>query len=48
MNRHTPLKLKDIVEFEDLYKGIFIDIYGKNARALPVAEELVAGFQKLY
>jgi hypothetical protein len=48
MERHTPLLLKDIVDFEDLFNGILKDIHGKNVRGLSITEELVAGFQKLY
>ena len=37
-----------MVEFEDLFKIIMVDVLRKEARGLSIAEDLIAGFQKLY
>ena len=37
-----------MVEFEDLFKRIMVDVLRKEARGLSIAEDLIAGFEKLY
>ena len=44
----SPLQLKDILDFEDLFNRIKVDILNKHARRVSFSEELVSGFHKLY
>jgi hypothetical protein len=48
MEMLSPLQLNDILDFEDLFKGIMQDILNKHAREVSFSEELVSGFHKLY
>jgi hypothetical protein len=41
MEMLSPLQLKDILDFEDLFKGIMQDILNKHAREVSFSEELV-------
>ena len=37
-----------MVEFEDLFKRIMVDVRDKQARGQSITEDLIAGFEKLY
>jgi hypothetical protein len=37
-----------MVEFEDLFKRIMVDVRDKQARGQSITEDLIAGLEKLY
>jgi hypothetical protein len=42
------LKLKDFIDFDEVYTKLKLDIYEKNAKGSLISEDFVSTFQKLY
>ena len=42
------LKLKDFIDFDEVYTKLKLEIYEKNAKGNLLSEDFVSTFQKLY